>query len=128
MALETGEVIAWLTGGTTVIVTIWTQFGKSRDTSWTRLEGERTRLEAKVADLENKQQAQAERLDKMEAELQTLKQAHNTLLDFLRDVVGDYFPDLPTLKRRASELLSRFGSDEYDHSTNHRPYSCRRPQ
>lgn len=112
MALETGEVIAWLTGGTTVIVTIWTQFGKSRDTSWTRLEGERTRLEAKVADLENKQQAQAERLDKMEAELQTLKQAHNTLLDFLRDVVGDYFPDLPTLKRRASELLSRFGSDE----------------
>lgn len=108
MSMSVGEVVAAVSGLSGAVATLWTLFGKSKTDSFTRLEGERNRLDAKVAELETKQQAQSERLDKVEAELEALRLDHKTLLDFLRDIVSGRF-DGEWVKGRAEDLLARFG-------------------
>lgn len=105
LGLSTGESIALMTAAGTFISVIWSNFGKSRDTNLTHLVSERNRLDQRVAALES-------RLDQVEAELEAVKADHRTLLDFLRDVVSGYFPDLPAVVSRAQTLLARMGGGE----------------
>lgn len=106
--MEPGAVLSWITGVSGVVIGAWTLLGKSKDSSYTRLEGERDRLDTKVAQLETKQKEQAERLDKVEAELEALRLDHKTLLDFLRDICSGRF-DHDWIRGRAQDLLTRFG-------------------
>lgn len=108
MSMEPGTLLAWITGISGVVVGVWTQFGKSRDTSFARLEGERNRLDARVGELEKGREEDRARLDKIEAEMEELKRAHVTLLDFLRDIVSRRF-DPEWILGRAQDLLDRFG-------------------
>lgn len=106
--MEPGTILAWITGISGVVIGVWNVFGKSKDTSYARVEAERNRLDAKVVELEKGQKEQAERLDKVEAELEALRLDHKTLLDFLRDICSGRF-DHEWIKGRAQDLLTRFG-------------------
>lgn len=100
--MSPGEILGFVGVALTVIWGVWDRLGKGKADAFSRTEAERDRLERRVQGLES-------RLDTVEAELEELKRAHNTLLDFLRDLTGDYFPDLAAIKKRAHDLLDRFG-------------------
>lgn len=102
---EPGNILAVVTVVLGVVWQIWDRLGKGRADTYARTEAERDRLEKRVQSME-------ERLDTVEAELEELKRAHNVLLDFLRDIKGDYFSTIEAIKKRAHDLLERFGGSE----------------
>ncbi|GGB85199.1 hypothetical protein [Deinococcus soli (ex Cha et al. 2016)] len=97
-----GELLAWVTAGSSLLINFWTLLGKSKDTTYTRIEAERNRLDTKVQGLE-------QRVEKVESELDALRADHRTLLDFLRDVASGQY-DITWIQQRARELLARMGS------------------
>lgn len=88
--------------------TLWGLFGKSRDSTVSYLIGDRDRLGARVEQVEKAHEETRARLDKVEAELETLRLDHKTLLDFLRDICSGRF-DGEWIRGRAADLLERFG-------------------
>ena len=106
--LEPEQLLAWVTGLGGLAVGVWTKFGASRETAFSRVAGERDRLDKRVSELEKGREEDRARLDKVEGELEALRLDHKTLLDFLRDIIGGRF-DHEWIKARAADLLERFG-------------------
>lgn len=113
--LDVGQTLAAITTVSTVVIAIWTRLGTSKDTAFTRVLGERDRLDKRVAELEKGREEDRKardedraRLDHVERELEALRLDHKTLLDFLRDIVSGHF-DHDWIKSRAGDLLGRFG-------------------
>ncbi|GHG35954.1 hypothetical protein GCM10017784_32560 [Deinococcus indicus] len=100
--MSPGELLAWITAGSSVLINVWTLLGKSKDTTYTRVEADRNRLDTKVQALE-------QRLERVETELDELRADHRTLLDFLRDVASGTY-NLDWIEKRAKDLLARMGS------------------
>ncbi|MBZ9712171.1 hypothetical protein [Deinococcus multiflagellatus] len=106
--MTSGELLQGITLLSTLIIGIWTLLSKGKDTTYTRLESDRNRLDQRVAELERAREEDRARLDRVETELDDLKRVHGTVLDFLRDVVSGRF-DLDWIKGRAADLLARYG-------------------
>ncbi|MBZ9716153.1 DNA-binding protein [Deinococcus multiflagellatus] len=106
--MTSGEILQAITLTSTLVIGVWTLWGKGKDTNYTRLEGERNRLDQRVAELEKGREEDRARLERVETELDDLKRVHYTLIDFLRDIVSGNF-DEAWIKRRAADLLSRHG-------------------
>lgn len=106
--IDAGQVLAWITGIGTLVVGLWTLVGRSKDTTFARVVGERDRLDKRVGELEKGREEDRARLDRVEAELEALRLDHKTLLDFLRDICSGRF-DSDWVKGRARDLLDRFG-------------------
>lgn len=94
-----GEILAWITAGSSLLINVWTLLGKSKDTNYTRVEADRNRLDTKVQGLE-------QRLERVETELDELRADRRTLLDYVRDVVSGQY-DITWIRKRGTDLLRR---------------------
>lgn len=108
------KLLAWLTSAASLVILVVTQFGKSRDTHFERLESERTRVATerdkmaeRLAALGALREADSKRIDALEQELAFYKIERKELLTFLDDVSGGSF-DHEWCKRRATELKGRY--------------------
>ena len=115
--LTVGQILGSISGIGGVVIGVWTLLGKSKDTSFTRLEGERNRLDVQLKEVREQQRLADERqrdtdkrLALVEAEMKSLRLDHKVVLDFLRDIVSGVF-DWEQIRARAADLLGRFGGE-----------------
>lgn len=113
MSLTPGEATAVLAVLTTAALGIWGQLGKGRESLQAREDRLRAEKDARIAALElHITQLQAQKVaveqerDNGEETNSDLRRRLDTLLDFLRDVVGESYA-VEWIRRRATELLKR---------------------
>ena len=108
--LTVGQILGSISGIGGVVIGAWTLLGKSKDTSFARLEGERNRLADEIKELREGQRAMSGRLQRVEDEMKSLRLDHQVVLDFLRDIVSGVF-SWDQIRARAADLLGRFGGE-----------------
>ncbi|MCD0158658.1 M15 family metallopeptidase, partial [Deinococcus sp. 6GRE01] len=109
-----GRLLGWATAATVALTGLWTYFGKSKDSAWTRLVSENDRVRRDLQEMKADLRSTNERLEKVESELEELRADRRTLMDFLRDVVSGQFP-LDWIQTRAQELLTFNGAAAFRH-------------
>ena len=108
--MNPGDILAWLTGLGGLGVGIWTLFGKTKDSQWSRVESERKWLTDEVTRLRQDVDKAKTRMDSLESELEDLKRHFNVLLDFLKDIISGQY-NFDWVVARAKTLLERMEDD-----------------
>lgn len=116
--MSPGEVLAYITGGGGIAISLFTLFAKGRETAWNQAAAIRAELQAQIDELRERIESKdteladtRKRLADVEGQMAALHLDRRTLLDFLRDVAGGQY-DHDWCKRRAQELLGRLGGEK----------------
>lgn len=112
--MKPGELLGWVTGVSTVVITFWTALGKRSETIFSRIESERKhiteerdRLTSQLKDCEKERYECEDSADKLKQENDFLKAGHRAFLEFAEDVKGGSY-GLDWIKARAEQLLQRY--------------------